>query len=599
MNLEGIIAEILENRYQAILEKDYKLLRNFCEEKYGKVSEKSLNIVVQRAGSILLKQINFLKTGKESLNSNSAEIDFAKRFLLPRAEERERINKMFEGTALFPLIVISEIINLLPRKLLISHPYKAFEIMVNLIGSFYEDLWLSSIISLRNDQEMLERKISLMLKSQDKEKEKLARRLYDELVEPLSSQIVTLEHLFKEDYINLNDRNKFSTAVETLKVILTSVRNFSHYHAFEFREEGIISTIHSYIRQFKEQTNIEVNLISDNYLPQLDTVVRANLFRIFDEVFRNIKRHSGANNAIVKLHIKNSRLFILISDNGRGFDVEKEVFTSQEYTIFNKCGIISMQYRTKMIGGTFKISSKINMGTTVQIELPMKKENNSIKFDRKEIILVSNDTSFLEKSHYFNKANSEFYINEIISFEKFYKLQKFNKIPAILILDISHSCLLTVFDKCYNLKDRFPNLKLLILADNEKEGNEFLYDSNLLVNALVLKDSFLLNPEEIIKTINSGKVLIDENIWSFMYNRNKQSSKINIKEKLSQRELEVLVLVAKGHTNTKIAKELFVSVSTVKNLLAAIYRKLGCSNRAEAASKMSSGNINLTSNYSV
>jgi len=124
---------------------------------------------------------------------------------------------------------------------------------------------------------------------------------------------------------------------------------------------------------------------------------------------------------------------------------------------------------------------------------------------------------------------------------------------------------------------------LLLLVNDEKTGNEFIFDSNLQLNAVVLKESFLLNPEEIIRIIDSGKVLIDEVIWSAHNNRKNQSPKKNIKEKLSQREKEVLDLVAQGHTNIEIAKELF---STVKNLLAAIYRKLECSNRAEAASKM-------------
>jgi len=165
---------------------------------------------------------------------------------------------MFEGTALFPLIVISEIINVLPKNLLILNPYKVFEILVNIIGRFYEDLWLSSIISLRNDQEMLERKISQILKSQDKDKERLANLLYDELVEPLSAQIVFFEQAVKEDYNNLINKQQLNTAIETLKVILATVRNFSHHQEFNPREEGIISTLRSYISQFEEQTNIEV-----------------------------------------------------------------------------------------------------------------------------------------------------------------------------------------------------------------------------------------------------------------------------------------------------------------------------------------------------
>lgn len=52
---------------------------------------------------------------------------------------------------------------------------------------------------------------------------------------------------------------------------------------------------------------------------------------------------------------------------------------------------------------------------------------------------------------------------------------------------------------------------------------------------------------------------------------------------LTDRELEVLVLVAKGAGNRDIARELFVTVKTVKYHLTNIFAKLGVSNRTEAA----------------
>ncbi len=56
-------------------------------------------------------------------------------------------------------------------------------------------------------------------------------------------------------------------------------------------------------------------------------------------------------------------------------------------------------------------------------------------------------------------------------------------------------------------------------------------------------------------------------------------------EPLSDRELEVLRLVASGKTNAEVARELFVAVGTVKAHANNIYRKLDASNRAEAVSK--------------
>ncbi len=51
---------------------------------------------------------------------------------------------------------------------------------------------------------------------------------------------------------------------------------------------------------------------------------------------------------------------------------------------------------------------------------------------------------------------------------------------------------------------------------------------------------------------------------------------------LSERELEVLALLASGRTNSEISKDLFVAVGTVKSHVNNIYRKLGAANRVEA-----------------
>ncbi len=58
-----------------------------------------------------------------------------------------------------------------------------------------------------------------------------------------------------------------------------------------------------------------------------------------------------------------------------------------------------------------------------------------------------------------------------------------------------------------------------------------------------------------------------------------------IDDPLSERELEVLNLLASGKTNSEIARDLFVAVGTVKSHTGNIYRKLGAKNRAEALAR--------------
>ena len=56
-------------------------------------------------------------------------------------------------------------------------------------------------------------------------------------------------------------------------------------------------------------------------------------------------------------------------------------------------------------------------------------------------------------------------------------------------------------------------------------------------------------------------------------------------EVISEREIEVLQLLADGHTNQEIAETMFVSVNTVKSHLKSVYGKLGVHNRREAVAK--------------
>jgi ATP/maltotriose-dependent transcriptional regulator MalT len=58
-----------------------------------------------------------------------------------------------------------------------------------------------------------------------------------------------------------------------------------------------------------------------------------------------------------------------------------------------------------------------------------------------------------------------------------------------------------------------------------------------------------------------------------------------LEDPLSARELEVLGLLASGKTNSEVARDLFVSVGTIKSHSGNIYRKLGARNRAEALAR--------------
>ena len=60
---------------------------------------------------------------------------------------------------------------------------------------------------------------------------------------------------------------------------------------------------------------------------------------------------------------------------------------------------------------------------------------------------------------------------------------------------------------------------------------------------------------------------------------------------ISDREYQVLELLAKGHSNQEIADSLFISLNTIKTHIANLYQKLGVSRRTQAVNKARSLNL--------
>jgi DNA-binding NarL/FixJ family response regulator len=100
----------------------------------------------------------------------------------------------------------------------------------------------------------------------------------------------------------------------------------------------------------------------------------------------------------------------------------------------------------------------------------------------------------------------------------------------------------------------------------------------------LLKDA---TPEDLSQAINvamsgSGNVLSPRVIQNLFEEQQSGDGRRN-EYSLTQRENDILALLAEGKSNREIAQSLFLSEKTVKAHLAAIFRKLGVTNRTQAA----------------
>lgn len=135
------------------------------------------------------------------------------------------------------------------------------------------------------------------------------------------------------------------------------------------------------------------------------------------------------------------------------------------------------------------------------------------------------------------------------------------------------------------IRKQFPMIKILVLTTFGED--EWVFDAiRAGASGYILKDT---PRTELIKAIRgtvSGQSFIDPNvagklITQFRYQQQQPASRIT--DKLTEREIDVLTQLAKGLTNTEIAKQLYLSEGTVRNHISSILTKLEVSDRTQAA----------------
>jgi DNA-binding NarL/FixJ family response regulator len=162
------------------------------------------------------------------------------------------------------------------------------------------------------------------------------------------------------------------------------------------------------------------------------------------------------------------------------------------------------------------------------------------------------------------------------------------KEPDVLLLDLRMPGLdgLSVLQ---NLKTSGCRSRIIILTASE-DKNEFVQAMKLGCSGIVLKQTATELLYKSIRKVHAGEIWLDSHTTAAVMRQFASPGRINSGDRkgrerspLSQREREIVALVAQGFKNKEIAEKIFISEQTVKNHLHNIFDKLGVSDRLELA----------------
>ncbi|MEI9909279.1 MAG: PAS domain S-box protein [Bacteroidota bacterium] len=200
-----------------------------------------------------------------------------------------------------------------------------------------------------------------VLTAQEKERADLGKELHDNL-----GQILAVAKL----YIQMaktyeTDREMYlEKSCEFIGNVIDEIRNISKTLVIPGKHIiGLSDNINNLLHDLVRLQSIKIEFHEDGIAGEdLDEKLQRTIFRIVQEQVNNILKHSKATRATINLSKREEKIILLISDDGKGCDIQKEN---------NGVGIINIKSRAELYHGSVTIASKPGKGFELKVVLAL------------------------------------------------------------------------------------------------------------------------------------------------------------------------------------------------------------------------------------
>jgi PAS domain S-box-containing protein len=214
-----------------------------------------------------------------------------------------------------------------------------------------------------------------LVKTQENERQYLARELHDEIGSLLTGLKLTLGGSAASGTDQIDART--AAAYTIIDEALVKTRSLSHSLRPPMLDDlGLLPALSWHIKEFTARANVQVNFQHHDLQGRFPEEVEIAAYRIVQEALTNIARHAQVHEATVTLWADQSGLGIEISDQGAGFE--------QTATLANASGVglAGMRERVASLGGSLTITSAPGTGTSVMVELPLATGEKTVRSEQ-------------------------------------------------------------------------------------------------------------------------------------------------------------------------------------------------------------------------
>jgi PAS domain S-box-containing protein len=218
---------------------------------------------------------------------------------------------------------------------------------------------------LRYQQE-LQDLTTRLIEAQESQSKHLARELHDVFTQKLAVIGITLAALARTPHeppeVLAGALLRLGQEVGTLATDIHRMARQIHPSILD--DLGLAAAVRSECLAFSEQHHVPTDFVAEHLPSHIPEDVATCLYRIAQEALRNVAKHAAASHVRVRLSRQPSELSLTIDDSGQGFDLN---------IIKGKrgLGLVSMEERLRIVGGTLAIRAQPGGGTHIDARVPI------------------------------------------------------------------------------------------------------------------------------------------------------------------------------------------------------------------------------------
>jgi signal transduction histidine kinase len=230
---------------------------------------------------------------------------------------------------------------------------------------------ISGLLMQRRRQHRADREIKnlagRLITAQEAERSRIARDLHDDINQQLASLSIALSSVKRR--LQQGETAGIQEEIARLQARIIEVTNvtrqLSHdLHPGVLQHAGLVAALRGHCAEFGSQHGIEVTFSAAG-IDGVPEETALCLYRVTQEALRNIAAHAGAREARVALSPSAEGLELVINDDGQGFDLA-------EARRRGGVGLISLDERVRLIGGSLRIETQPRRGTELRVRVPIR-----------------------------------------------------------------------------------------------------------------------------------------------------------------------------------------------------------------------------------